>query len=155
MIRTFKAKILGTGLLTRPGDKRTDHFVTFTKRRTKLKPEQIERIIYGLNADKVFIHNAEYKFDKLPDKDENIKFSVIINGDIFHLDIDVWNKFKANWIHKRYDIQNQNSWLIKFITAILQIIIGGIFVGIVTYNLGYRNGLQDGINKVQEIHQSK
>jgi hypothetical protein len=142
MIRTFKAKIFGAGLLTRPGDKQKDHFVTFTKRRTKLKPEQIERIIYGLNADKVFIHNAEYKFDKLPDKDENIKFSVIINGDIFYLDIDVWNKFKANVIHGRYWLYREREWFAK---TIISLAIGFLF-GLLGQKIGFNQGYKAGQN---------
>ena len=124
MFKTFKARIHGAFPISIGDETPINPVVTFSKYKILLKDEQINRIFLDPFFAQVLSHKAEYDFDKLLNKEDKKKFSIILkqklnnlDKGIQHLDISIWNKFKANVIHNRYWIDKEKEWFIKTIIA--------------------------------------
>lgn len=147
IFKTFKATIIGSWHIEDKVPKPTHREVSFSKRRIPLNPSQVERIYLDPMFVQLIADKAEYTFDKLINKEDKRKFSIIItqklnalDDGIHYLDLSTWNKIKANIIHGRYWLYREREWFVKTLIAT---IIGAAF-GIIGAFLGYKAGFQNG-----------
>ena len=139
MFKTFKARIHSSYVISKENEIPISHTVTFSKTRIQLKEEQINRIYLDPLCTNALIYHGDYKFDKLLNRNDEKQFSIILrlnnlDTSIHHLDINLWNKFKANVIHHRYWLDREKEWFAK---TIISTLIGFLF-GIVGAYIGYK-----------------
>ncbi len=131
--------------------------VKFSRYRIFLEDEQINRIWYDPLLVQPVTHKSEYTFDKKLNKEDKKQFTIILtqrlnlldNG-IHHLDINLWNKIKANIIHKRYWVDREKEWFIKTLIAAAIGFVFGIIGSWIGYRQGYQNGLKEGKHQTQD-----
>ncbi len=141
MFKKFKAQIHGSFVISTNGQQPIDKTIEFTKTRIILKEEQLQRIFLDPFAQNALVYHGEYKLDKLLNKMDEKQFSIVLTNrmnnldtGIHHLDINWWNKIKANIIHHRYWIDREKEWFAK---TIISTLIGFLF-GIVGAYMGYK-----------------
>ena len=146
---TFKAKIHGC---IRPIENGAPGQVVipfkFSKRRilfTKKHPEKFYYLQIPLACP--FQNNSDYTLEVKYNKEDEKGFLITIAGQQnckAYLNLNSWNRFKMNWIHRRYLIHRDTDWFWKtLIAAIIGFILTLIGTGI-GYNRGYQSGLKEG-----------
>ena len=154
---TFKAKIHGLVSISREGQSPVDTTITFTRHRIKLTDEQIGRFYLDPMVVQEVVHNAEYDFDKLLNKEDKKQFSIILrqklnnlDKGVHHLDISRWNKIKANIIHHRYWLYREREWFVKTLIAAAIGFLFALIAGVIGYRQGHADGLREGKAQVQQ-----
>ncbi|MFC4263844.1 hypothetical protein ACFOWM_13185 [Ferruginibacter yonginensis] len=157
MLKTFKAKIHGTVSIRQGEQSPIDQTITFTKYKIKLKDEQINRIYFDPLLVQVVADKMEYSFDKKLNKDDKKMFSIILkqklnalDNCLYHLDISLWNKIKANIIHNRYWLDREKEWFFKTLVAATIGFLFAVIGGKIGYQQGYENGLKEGKAQKQD-----
>lgn len=127
MLKTFKARIHGAFPTTEGNQVKIDDTLVFTKYKIRLKENQINRIYLDPLLVQLITDRMSYEFDKKLNKDDNKMFSIIIpfKGEekTYHLDISLYNKIKANIVHKRYWVHQNIDWIFK---AVVTTVIGAL-----------------------------
>ncbi|MES2373780.1 MAG: hypothetical protein V4557_14465 [Bacteroidota bacterium] len=92
-----------------------------------------------------------YTFDKIRDKDDKRQFQITYpNSATATLKMGWFNKFKCNWVHRRYIInKDEGEWFIKTIITTLI----AAMVSLMSLWIGYRQGHQAGLKEVQSQSQ--
>ena len=153
---TFKAKIHGIVSISQEGQSPVDTTITFTGYRIKLTDEQIGRLYLDPMLVQEVVHNAEYDFDKLRNKEDKKQFSIILkhrlnnlDKGIHHLEISKWNKIKANITHHRYWLYREREWFIKTLVAAAIGFLFALIAGTIGYRQGHADGLKEGKTQSQ------
>jgi hypothetical protein len=147
IFKTFKAKIYGATWISTGNEIPVQQVLKFSKRKILLTDDQIKRGYFDPLLVQDIAHKTEYIFDKTLNKEDEKKFAIILkqklnaldNG-IHFLDINWFNKIKANIIHNRYWIDKEKEWFVK---TLLAAFVGAAFAligGFLGYKLGFQNG---------------
>jgi len=144
MIKTFKAKIIGSVVRSEGIQPPIDITIKFNKYRVLLDEKQINRISLDAPYDKFMLSDKmDYTFDKKVNKVDKKQFSVLLFDSYYHLKISNIDKIKANIIHGRYWLYREREWFLKTLVAAA---IGFLFA-ITGQRIGYRQGHQDGLKE--------
>lgn len=157
MFKTFEAKIHGTVLISEGPNKHIDATLTFTRYKIRLKDNQLNRIYLDPMLAQLIVDKMEYDFDKRLNQNDEKVFSIILkqrlnnlDKGLYHLDINLWNKIKANIIHHRYWIDREKEWFFKTIVAAAIGFLFGVIGSRIGYRQGYESGLREGKSQIQD-----
>lgn len=149
---SFTAKILSVYYEAKVKTEPADHVYRFGKKKILLSKEQQEKwgtVYLGPFESHKIEHGLLYTIDKIEDNDGKKWFQIRFGDDYKHyLEIDHWNRFKLNWIHKRYWVQKNWEWFLKTLVAALI----GALVALIGTDLGYRRGYQNGLKEGLFLH---
>jgi hypothetical protein len=158
MFKTFKAKIHGAVGISISHSEPPEMILSFTRYKIRLNDEQLNRIYLDPLLVQLVYDKMEYNFDKRLNREDEKMFSIILKDKLnaldkglYHLEISLWNRFKANLIHHRYWLDKEKEWFTKtIIAAMIGFLFGliGIFIG---YRQGYNKGLKEGKEVLQNI----
>lgn len=157
MFRTFKAVIHGSVSIREGEQQSVDRVVTFTKYRIRVDEAKINRLYFDPLLVQPIADGMEYEFDKRLNREDKKMFSIILkhrlnqldNG-LHHLDIDLWNKIRANIIHRRYWVDREKEWFVKTLIATIIGFAFALIANTIGYRQGYQNGLKEGKHQIQD-----
>lgn len=125
----------------------------FTKRKILFTPKHGEKFYHlSIALSCPFQSGSDYTLTTEYNREDRKKFVITIAGDKnckSYLGINLYNRFKLNWIHRRYLIHRDPDWIWKtLITAFI-----GFLFSIIGIILGYHLGHQDKLKESKVTHQ--